>query len=244
MIKVIGNSPQKITIPDLQEVIYYKQVKIFSEDEYKGSKDLQKKIQQGLLTIVDESQEQRSTYIPPTSVRVITSSQERKNNDVEDLMSYVKSLESKLDNLQQASPPPESKSVDNDKLDLLLNKIYELEKKLGEKQPSSEATTQPAQPQDNSSIMQAISNLEKKINSNVEANALIQKLEKLVSSVGSGGGSNFQDTEPTRPEDIYVPNVTVEDGNSHINLKVRSVEKSDNINDALKALKKLKSKSK
>lgn len=240
MIKVIGNSPQKITIPDIQEVIYYKQVKIFSEDEYKGSKDLQRKIQQGLLTIVDKSKEQRSSFIPPTSVRVVTSGQEK--NDVEDLMTYIKSLESKLDNLQKGSPPPENKSVDNDKLDLLLNKIYELEKKLNEKQSQAGAQPQPAQTQDSASIMQAISNLEKKINSNVEANALIQKLEKLVSSGGSRVSTHERET--TRPEDIYVPSVTVEDGNSHINLQVRSVEKSDNINDALKALKKLKSKSK
>lgn len=236
MIKVIGNSPQKITISDLQEVIYYKQVKIFSEDEYKGSKDLQRKIQQGLLTVLEESKEQRSSYIPPTSVRVITSSQERR--DVQDLVGYIKSLEDKLDKIQQASPAPENKSVDNDKLDLLLNKIHQLEEKLNNGQPGSDPQTQP---QDNSGVMEAISKLEQKISSNVEVNALIQKLEKLVSS---GGSKNVQSYEPTRPEDIYVPNVTVEDGNSHINLKVRSVEKSDKINDALKALKDLKSKSK
>jgi len=235
MIKVIGNSPQKITIPDLQEVVYYKQVKIFSDDEYKGSKDLQRKIQQGLLTIVDESKDQRSSYIPPTSVRVVTSGQER--TEVGKLVDYIKSLEDKLDRLQQGSPAVETKSVDNDKIDLLLAKIHQLEEKLNSK-PQNDAGTNNS---DNEGVMQAISKLEEKINSNVEVNALIQKLEKLVTSGGRSGAVE-KSSEPTRPEDIYIPNVTVEDGSSHIKLKVRSVEKSDNINDALKALKKMKSK--
>jgi len=41
-----------------------------------------------------------------------------------------------------------------------------------------------------------------------------------------------------------VPSITVEDGNTHIKLNVRSIESGDSVSDSLRKLKELKSKSK
>jgi hypothetical protein len=103
-------------------------------------------------------------------------------------------------------------------VDQLLQKIESLEKKL-----------QVTVPQEDSGIKETAKKLEELLNkmSNISGKSDSEKKE-LVSQV---------------PEAIYVPNVKVEDGNSHINLKMRTVEKSDDLSNAAEALRKLKNKS-
>jgi hypothetical protein len=100
-------------------------------------------------------------------------------------------------------------------VDQLTQKIDALEKKL-----------QGPVPQDNSGISETAKKLEEILVkfSGISSKSDVEKKE-LVSEV---------------PEEIYVPNIRVEDGNSHINLKIRTIEKSDDINSASEALKKLR----
>lgn len=43
MVRILGNSPERVRIKDLNDVIYYKQQKDYSDQEFEGSKDLQKR---------------------------------------------------------------------------------------------------------------------------------------------------------------------------------------------------------
>ena len=60
MWRVIGSSPERIRITDLGDVIYYRQVKDYSDQEYESSKDLRKAIQRGTVTIIEHAITPRS----------------------------------------------------------------------------------------------------------------------------------------------------------------------------------------
>ena len=60
MWRVMGSSPERIRITDLSDVIYYRQVKDYSDQEYESSKDLRKAIQRGTVTIIEHAITPRS----------------------------------------------------------------------------------------------------------------------------------------------------------------------------------------
>lgn len=47
MVWIIGNSPTRIFLKDLDDIVYYRQKKQYTDQEYQRSKDLQKEIQLG-----------------------------------------------------------------------------------------------------------------------------------------------------------------------------------------------------
>lgn len=49
MIKILGNSTERVKIEDLNDIIYYRQVKEYSDQEYEKSKDLKREIKSGHL---------------------------------------------------------------------------------------------------------------------------------------------------------------------------------------------------
>ena len=72
MYKVIGASAERVPITDLSEFIYYKQKRIFTEEEYNKSKDLQRAIKTGKVIILEENKERKDVdtaqnSIPPES---------------------------------------------------------------------------------------------------------------------------------------------------------------------------------
>lgn len=54
MIRILGNSPERVRIPDLGDVIYYKQTKDYTDEEYERSKDLKKEIKHGRIVILEK----------------------------------------------------------------------------------------------------------------------------------------------------------------------------------------------
>lgn len=53
MVRILGNSPERIRIHDLGDVIYYKQRKQYTDEEFESSKDLQKALKKGIVTKLD-----------------------------------------------------------------------------------------------------------------------------------------------------------------------------------------------
>lgn len=56
MIRVIGNSHERVPILDLKDVVYYKQTKEYTDQEYSYSKDLKREIQGGRLIVLERIQ--------------------------------------------------------------------------------------------------------------------------------------------------------------------------------------------
>jgi hypothetical protein len=201
MIKVRCEIPETIPLLELNDFIYYKQEKTFSEFEYNKCLSLQRAICVGAVIVLERKEEKNSNYGVPTSVNT-------GSTDLSVLFDYLKSLESKIDQLKTS----DGSTV---LIDQLTQKIDALEKKL-----------QGPVPQDNSGITETA-----------------RKLEEILGKFT--GIANKSDVEKKEliseiPEEIYVPNIKVEDGNSHINLKIRTIEKSDDINSASEALKRLR----
>jgi hypothetical protein len=53
MIRVLGNSPERIKINDLSDVIYYRQQKEYTDQEYENSRDLKREIDKGRVTLLE-----------------------------------------------------------------------------------------------------------------------------------------------------------------------------------------------
>lgn len=56
----MGNSIERVSLPDLKDVVYYKQIKEFSDSEYENSKDLRKEIKSGRLVQLEKVEATRS----------------------------------------------------------------------------------------------------------------------------------------------------------------------------------------
>lgn len=223
MIKVLGNDTERVKLTDLNDVVYYKQEKIYSDDDYNRSRDLKRNIENGRLTKLSDIKKENTSSDMPISVDPAPIENSSK---IDNLLEYVKRLENKLNNI---STPP----VDNENLNVLIDRIKQLEEKIESSKGLSSIDPE---------TLSIIKGLGEKIGSNSQLSTITSKIEELLSR--APGTIKEEDYTPTRPEDIYVPNITVEDTNAHINLKVRTIEKSDSVNDAAQALKNMKDKSK
>jgi hypothetical protein len=221
MLTVKGESPETVQLPDLNDFIYYKQVKTFSEEEYKKSNSLQRAISKGSVIVLKRVDERFSSFEIPKSI----DGSSEGSSDTNALMDLLKSIESRIGSSSQQDSGAS--------LDILLQKIEALESKLQNTGSS-----------DSSSLLDTIRKLEEKVNQTTN-NPAFQRLEDLLSKISGSIGKDAQvkESDPGIQEEIYVPNIKVEDGNSHINLKVRTIEKSGGIDSALEALKKIKKQS-
>lgn len=61
MVRIIGNSTERVKIRDLGDVIYYKQIKDFTDEEYEQSLDLKRAIRQGKIAKIEEKKTFRSS---------------------------------------------------------------------------------------------------------------------------------------------------------------------------------------
>lgn len=229
MIKVIGASPDRVILKDLNDVIYYKQEKIYTDEQYKSSKNLQREIEQGRLVVSGRSEDKNyisddSHFISPIEIKKDPPAKINLNS----LLVKIEALENELANRPKAS------NIDLSIIEQLTNKISELEEKLSKKSPES-----------NSDVLEAVKKLETKMESSSN-NSILQKIDELINKAHIPYDhpmvKNKELPYEESSDERYVPNVTVEDANSHIKLNVRTIEKADDVDNALKALKDLKKK--
>jgi hypothetical protein len=53
MVRILGNSPERVQVPDLGDSIFYKQTKEYTDQQYETSRDLKRAIDLGRLTILE-----------------------------------------------------------------------------------------------------------------------------------------------------------------------------------------------
>ena len=56
MIRILGNSPERVELKDLHDVVYYKQLKEFTTQQHENSRDLKKELAKGRLIIIDRNE--------------------------------------------------------------------------------------------------------------------------------------------------------------------------------------------
>lgn len=68
MIRILGNSAERVHIKDLSDVVYYKQHKEYTDQEYASSKDLKRLIQEGQLILMEVSESIRGSSLAPSQI--------------------------------------------------------------------------------------------------------------------------------------------------------------------------------
>jgi hypothetical protein len=72
MVRVCGNSPERIKIVDLNDIIYYRQQKEYTDQEFENSRDLKKEIDKGRITILERHQAIRmQSYSEPVAIKQV-----------------------------------------------------------------------------------------------------------------------------------------------------------------------------
>jgi len=224
MIQIVGNSAKKVELKDLNDVVFFKQQKSFSDSDYNSSMDLKREIANGRLIVL-----KRTDDIRPT-------------ND-----GYGFNLESS-DSLKEATPVKTGVAIDEPKTtrsdEGIINKspnidpaIFDtlvgilegkFESQMGSLKDSLEARFFKA-----------------------DSETFNRKIDELIGLVKSGSSlspravsSSIPDTKTTSigfTDEVYVPSIKVEDGNAHISLKTRVIDGgSQGVSNALDALKSLK----
>lgn len=228
MVLVIGNSHEKIELKDLKDCIYWKQQKVYTDDQFERSPDLQRAWKKGSISILKKADDHVGSFnistssvssSSPVSPPAVSAPDER----ITDLLDRIKGLEKSLSE-KQAAPV----AGDTESIKILIEKISSLESKL-----SGDRST------DVTPLLKAVENLEKKVDSS-SISGLIDRIE---SALSRSPGEVKKEEFVGRPDEVYVPNVSVEDANSHVKLNVRKIESTDSVSESLRKLKELKSKS-
>lgn len=55
MVRVLGNSHERVLLQDLKDVVYYKQIKEYTDQEFTTSKDLRREIQSCRLIVLEQA---------------------------------------------------------------------------------------------------------------------------------------------------------------------------------------------
>jgi hypothetical protein len=63
MVRILGNSSERVKVLDLNDVIYYRQQKEYTDQEYENSRDLKKEIAKGRLTLLEKYQTRQNQPI-------------------------------------------------------------------------------------------------------------------------------------------------------------------------------------
>ena len=216
MILVIGNDPNKVEVTDLGDVIYYKQQKIYSESQYARSADLKRAEKAGRLTILQKYGDVDADLVIPSTPRA----KPQDTSKIDLMLEKMASLEASV----KGGAGPTDQGV----VDVLLERIGRLEEKLSAVSGDSQ----------NEEIVEAVRQLAEKVESTTKDTSILERLESILDRTAEPKVSGR--TEPIRPEEVYVPDISVEDGNTHIKLDVRKIEGASDIDDSLKALKDMK----
>jgi len=243
MIVVLGNSTKKLEIKDLEDVVYYKQQKSYTDSDYDRSLDLKREIKSGRLIVLKQSKD----TTPSNSDFSIEHSTSASINEVVS--------ESQKDPIIIEKEVIREVPAKNDesKIDMLLEKIISLEKRISESpEEDKNSLMEQFMAGVNERLEQRLSGInsintepapekEKPVDNNIDSK--IDMLINLIQSgaVSSGPRSNVGDyTSPRSSDEVYIPNIKVEDANAKINLKTRVVESGSQVSNALDALKALK----
>jgi hypothetical protein len=233
MLQVIGNTPQRVELKDLGDYVYYKQQKVFTDAQYNRSQDLQREIQKGSLTILKRTEEKNGSFeLPSVIPTAVPAAPAPTKPDGIDSSSKLDVLLERIQGLESAI---HSKSTAQLPADLQSDIIRELTEKITRLESGDRGF---------SDLLDSVRRLEERIDKGSAGDEILQKLEGILSRAPTVVSSQERPREETRPEDVYVPSITVEDGNTHIKLNVRSIESGDSVSDSLRKLKELKSKSK
>lgn len=225
MYYVIGNSPKKVELKDLNDCVYYKQQKVYSDSQHASSVDLQRAIERKALIVLKKSEDNTGSFDVDSAVISSDIKTSDSSPKIDLLLDKINKLEEKIKS--QSSPSAKS---DESALATILDRLEKLEK----------GNTSSV---DLSSIQEALKNIETRMQEN-NSDDILKKLESIISKASSVTTTVMKQEEEKRVEDVYVPNINVEDGTSHINLEVRTIESGNSLADSLKKLKELKSKSK
>jgi hypothetical protein len=224
MFYVIGNSPKKVELKDLNDCVYYKQQKVYTDSQYESSVDLKRAIERKILIVLKKSEDTTGSF--DISTPIISSetktSEPAPVQNVDSLLNKIRDLEGIVKSYSSNIQPS---LQNNDALAIILDRLEKLEKS-----PTSI---------DLSVIQDALKSIESRMQDN-KSDGLLEKLEGIISRSGVKGTPVQEDTR--RVEDIYVPNIRVEDANSHIKLEVRTIDSGDSVSDSLKKLREMKSK--
>lgn len=226
MYHVIGNSPKKVELKDLNDCVYYKQQKVYSDSQYRSSVDLQRAIERKSLIVLRQSEDSTGSFDVNTAVISSDLKVDSSSPKIDLLLDKINKLEEKLKT--QHNSTPTSSNINESALAVILDRLEKLEHN-----PSTV---------DLSSIQEALKNIETRIQDN-KGDDILERLESIVSKAGTGSAPVKQE-ENRRVEDVYIPNIRVEDATSHINLEIRKIDDGNSVADSLKKLKELKSKSK
>ncbi|MBD3262627.1 MAG: hypothetical protein GF334_13320 [Candidatus Altiarchaeales archaeon] len=251
MIVVLGNDPAGVELQDLKDTVYYKQQKIYSVDQYDASEDLRRALKRGSLTLLEKSEDKNPEFEIPTFVPSATPPPVPRHIDppstpptptppstppvkTEQDDALLKLLLEKITSLEGAIQAQQNKEPVNTNGEAL-QAIYDRIQKLEEKVSTAHA------PQD-SDVAEMLKNLAEKLEDSKKSNDPSDKLDSILSRLEKRLEGGEPSREMSSPGEIYVPSVSVEDANAHINLNVRTIEKSDSVNESLKALRALKKK--
>jgi hypothetical protein len=238
MIKLKGADPETVLITDLSDKVYYGQEKIFSESQYSRSNDLKKEIKRGRLIVVSRTPETFGGFeVPEASANQI----------------YVPEPPRTLEPAK--TPEPLESSLASsilEKFDLLLKKVESLELAKSDT-PVSEGISQSRLKEEILSVLKEsevkVVKEEKRPEESQETiKGMLGELLIKVNNISNDSGRvdvtlgrDFEkDLTPRRVEEVYIPNIKVEDAKSHINLEVRVIENKDDFSNSLDMLKKLK----
>lgn len=226
MILVLGNSPKKIPLKDLNDSVFYKQKKMFSDIDYAKSKDLQREIQKGNLIILEQKPDKNGNFNVSTGEGSLDmGSKPADNSRIDVLLEKIKNLEDMIRDSRVITPAADTTTA------AVSSKISDIEKQLSG--GASEASL--------SALLDAVKKLEDKFSSSIKNNELLEKLEALINRTPVTV-EKAAEKEQTRPEEVYVPSVVVEDANAHIKLNIRTIDTGNAVDDSLKKLKELKEK--
>jgi len=56
MVRILGNSPERVELKDLNDIVYYRQLKEYTDQQYESSKDLKREIQKGSVIKIDKKE--------------------------------------------------------------------------------------------------------------------------------------------------------------------------------------------
>jgi len=234
MYHIIGNSPKRVELKDLNDCVYYKQQKVYSDSQYRTSVDLQRAIERKSLIVLRKSEDSTGTFEDPTAIisaPVVSTVTTAPVNETQESSSKIDLLLDKInkleDKLRETQSP--SSNLNETALAVILDRLEKLEKN-----PSAV---------DLSSIQEALKSIETRMQDN-KSDGILEKLENIISKAGTVTAPvrEVSSASTSRVEEVYIPNIKVEDANSHINLEVRKLDDGDSVADSLRKLKELKSK--
>lgn len=217
MVRIIGNTPERVVINDLGDVVYYRQQKQYTDEEYRSSKDLQRRVRSGALVVLDRKDRVR----PEVGLSPSLEGSPPRSMPVGDLR---KMLEALVPALQVEAVKEAIREVlpTGNSLDVVALVREAVREALADRANSDSAKD----------VREALQ----------EMMPLLLDTIRQAAPVGEAASSApLMGSEFVGPE--YIPDISTDDLHSSIQIKERKAEATD-VSSALEALKRLQKRSK